>query len=95
MNKNLILLTLLFMIVSQAVSAQSRTKNLPVIDLLKDYPTKQKNIKDIAELEYIALETTDDVLLSDNAVLSYVSDNYILVHDLNGVIYLFSTVPGK
>jgi len=91
MNKNLILLTLLFMTGSQAVIPQSRTENLPVIDLLKDYPTKQKNIKDIAELEYIALETTDDVLLSDKAVLSYVSDNYILVHEPQlGDIFVFN-----
>ena len=91
MNKNLILLSLFFMIGSQAVSPQSRTENLPVIDLLKTYPTKKKNLKDIAVREYIALETTDDVLLSDNAVLSYVSDNYILVHEpQRGDIFVFS-----
>jgi hypothetical protein len=73
------------------ISAQSKTGNLPVIDFSKTYPEKEKNLQDVADLEYIPLETTDDVLLSEQDVLSHVSDKYILVHSpVRGDIFVFN-----
>jgi hypothetical protein len=89
--KNLILLTSFFLMGSQVTSTQSRTGDLPVIDISKEYPKKEIRLQDIADIEYIPLETTDDVLLSDKAVLSYVSDNYILVHEpVQGDVFVFN-----
>ena len=89
--KNLVLLTLFFLMGSQVMSPQSKKGNLPVIDFSKNYPTKNIRLQDIADTEYIPLETTSDILLSDNAELSFVSDNYILVCEpLLGDIFVFN-----
>lgn len=78
---NLILLILFFFTGSQTVSPQSKKGDLPVIDFSKQYPKKEILLQDIAESEYIPLETTDDVLLGDRLVLSGISDKYILIHE--------------
>ncbi|MDD3359855.1 MAG: 6-bladed beta-propeller [Parabacteroides sp.] len=89
--KNLVLLTLFFLMGSQVMSSQSKKGNLPVIDFSKNYPTKNIRLQDIADLEYIPLETTDDVLLSERAVLSSVTDKYILVYEyVQGDIFVFN-----
>jgi hypothetical protein len=76
---------------SQVISPQSKKGDLPVIDISKNYSEKKIRLQDIADIEYIPLETTDDVLLSGNAVLSCVSDKYILVHEpLRGDIFVFN-----
>ncbi|MFV0272834.1 MAG: 6-bladed beta-propeller [Macellibacteroides fermentans] len=88
--KNYILLICLFM-VSQDINSQSKTINLPVIDFSKNYPAKEIRLQDIADSEYIPLETTDDALLSDKAVLTAVSDKFILVYEpLLGDIFVFN-----
>ena len=90
-NANLILFALLFFISNQTINSQSKTSGLPVIDLTHDYPKKDMYLEDIADTEYIPLETTDDILLSGEAKLSYVSDKYILVYEPNrGDIYVFN-----
>jgi len=72
------------------MKSQSTTGNLQIIDVIKNHPKKEICIQDVADIEYIALETTDDVLLSDNVVLSCISDNYILLHEpVLGNIFLF------
>ena len=53
--KNLVLLTLFFLMGSQVMSSQSKKGNLPVIDFSKNYPTKNIRLQDIADLEYIPL----------------------------------------
>jgi hypothetical protein len=89
--KVLILLLSYFLLGSQFINPQSRTGGLQVIDISN---TKKKEIRlqDIADIEYIALETTDDILLSDNSMLSYVSDKYIVVYELGprGDIFVFN-----
>ena len=61
-------------------SQKPKAGDLPVIDVSKTYPKKEIRLQDIADIEYIPLETTDDVLL-DRTVLSYLSDKYIIAHD--------------
>ena len=88
---NLILLILFFFTGSQTVSPQSKKGDLPVIDFSKQYPKKEILLQDIAESEYIPLETTDDVLLGDRLVLSGISDKYILIHEpWRGNIFVFN-----
>jgi len=75
---------------SQVIYPQS-TGQLPVIDFSKDYPKIEQRLQDIAEIEYIPLETTNNVLLSDQDVLSYVSDKYILIYSpARGDIFVFN-----
>lgn len=87
---NLILLILFFFTGSQTVSPQSKKGDLPVIDFSKQYPKKEILLQDIAESEYIPLETTDDVLLGDRLVLLVFPTNIFLYMNLGEVIYLFS-----
>lgn len=87
--KNLLLWTFFFLIASQIIGAQSPTSSLPIIDISKKYPSKEKILQDIADIEYIALETKDDILLSGRPMLSAVSDQYILIHETLGDIFLF------
>lgn len=65
--------------------------NLPVIDITKDYPVKEVNIQDIAEVEYIPLETTEESLL-DGGALGRVacSDSLIVTCNLQqGKVLIF------
>lgn len=90
-KKNLLLLFSFFLLGSQGLSSQPKTNDLPVIDFSKNYPQKKICLQDIAESEYVPLETTDDVLLSENAALSAVSDKYILIYErLRGDIFVFN-----
>ena len=67
-----------------------QTGELTVIDLSKSYPKKEILLQDIADIEYIPLETTDDVLLGQLSFVSHISDKYILVYDFNGDIFVFN-----
>jgi hypothetical protein len=76
---------------SQMITSQSKTDGLPVIDFSKSYPEKEVRLQDIADVEYVPLETTDDLLLSGEATLSCISDKYIIVYESRfGDIYVFN-----
>ena len=94
--KNFILLVFFFLWGSQLINSQSKVSNLYVFDLSKDYPQKKMHLQDMADIEYVPLETTDDILLSGQTTLSAVSDKYILVHEpQRGDIFLFDRKTGK
>lgn len=93
---NLILLVSLLIMGSQVVSSQSKTGDLPVFDFSKNYPQKKLRLQDMAEIEYVHLETTDEILLGGSSVLSAVTDKYILVHESQlGDIFVFDRKTGK
>lgn len=93
--KHLILL-IFFLVGSQGMSSQSKTHDLPVFDFSKNYPQKQMRLQDMADIEYVPLETTDEILLGGSSVLSAVTDKYILVHEVRlGDIFLFDRKTGK
>lgn len=82
---------LIFLMKNQVISPQSRMGDLSVIDFSKSYPKKEICLQDIAESEYIPLETTDDILLGDRLALSYISDKYIVIHEpIRGNIFIFN-----
>lgn len=90
-TKHFLLMIFLFLMGSQVISSQSEKSHLPVIDISKSYPKKEIRLQDIADSEYIPLETTDDVLLGNRLALSYVSDKYILIHEpIRGYIFIFN-----
>lgn len=68
-----------------------KSDNLPVIDIHKNYSQKEIHLQEIANIEYIPLETTDDVLLGQHCLLSYISSKYILVRDIwQGDVFIFN-----
>ena len=71
---------------------QQQAGDLPVIDIRRNHPQKQMRIQDIATtIEYIPLETTDDILLGQHSALAHVSDRYIVVTEFTrGDIFVFN-----
>lgn len=93
-TKVFFLVCMILLVGSQGM--QSQSGSLPVVDLSKNYPLEKLRLQDMASVEYVPLETTDDILLSGNAALSAVGDKYILVHEFQlGDIYLFDRHTGK
>jgi hypothetical protein len=56
-----------------------KSGNLHVIDISKIHPKKEIILQNVAEIEYIPLETTDEILLSGLCQLAYLSEKYIVV----------------
>lgn len=95
-RQTLLLLAFLLLIGSQAVNSQSKTGHLLTFDFTKSYPQKKMRLQDMADIEYVALETTDDILLGGATSLSAVTDKYILVHEFRlGDIFVFDRNTGK
>ena len=93
-TKVFFLVCMILLVGSQGM--QSQSGSLPVVDLSKNYPLEKLRLQDMASVEYVPLETTDDILLSGNAALSAVGDKHILVHEFQlGDIYLFDRHTGK
>ena len=60
------------------------------IDISKKYPNKEVSLQDIADIEYVALETTDTILLDEYCKISYISDKYIVAYQsAKGDIFIF------
>ncbi len=92
MKLNSIFLLLFFLSMGcQLKNSPLTIDNLPVIDILEGYSKKEIVLQDIAQIEYVPLETTDSVLLDRISLLSYVSDQYILVWNFyEGDIFVFN-----
>lgn len=65
------------------------------IDVATSYPEKKLNLQDFMDVEYIPLETTDDILCAGSVWA--VSENLILASNFNqdGNIFLFDRKSGK
>ncbi|WP_455966542.1 6-bladed beta-propeller [Bacteroides fluxus] len=70
---------------------KSKSDSLPVIDLSREYPVEKKDIHEIADVEYIPLETTDASVLSGGWTST--SDDYIVIKDND--ICFFDRKTGK
>lgn len=71
---------------------RSENKDLPVLDLSKEYPKEKLDIREIADIEYIPLETTDESVLGMGLVS--MSDEYIIINYF-GNIFFFDRKTGK
>jgi hypothetical protein len=87
----LLLLAIAVSIAKCTLNSTKRTDSeIPVIDISKRYPEKVFYIQDIADVEYVPLETTDDVLLSRIGRIDYVSDERIIaVNSRLGDVFVF------
>lgn len=70
-------------------STLSKNKNMiPVIDLHKEYPRKEIVLQDIAEVEYIPIETNDSSLLTAGS-FSRMTWNHYLIVSYQSTIFFF------
>ena len=94
MNKASYLLVALCMMGFSACSTQQKGNEgpLPVADFTKEYPAKDLLVSEHADVEYVRLETTDEVLLDDIAKLYLsVTDRYIVTNNMReGRIFVFN-----
>ena len=88
--KTFLFLLTLILFGCQSGNQKPQTGNLPIIDISKGYPKKEVILQNVADIEYIPLETTDDVLLSGVCQLAYLSDKYVVVWEpRNGDVFIF------
>ena len=94
MNKASYLLVALCMMGFSACSTQQKGNEgpLPVADFTKEYPAKDWLVSEHADVEYVRLETTDEVLLDDIAKLYLsVTDRFIVTNNMReGRIFVFN-----
>ncbi len=64
-----------------AVNTLVAKQAIPVVDVTKTYPPKEIVLQDIADVEYIPLETRDDVLIEGSKSIVYCSKDTIIVHN--------------
>lgn len=83
---------LFFLLVFTACTTNSKQQmkaEYPVIDLEKEYPVKRIDIHEIADVEYISLETTKESVLSVGAT-KIMSNKYIIVAENTLGFYNFA-----
>lgn len=68
---------------------ESENQDLLIIDVTKEYPVKVINVQDIADVEYIPLETNDSTLI-EGWFPDAVSEKYIVYHNRNGQVNVFN-----
>lgn len=64
------------------------SEGVPVIDFQKEYPQKEIVLQDLANVEYVPLETNKNTLLSSFISLT-ITDDYIITNDKLGTIHFF------
>lgn len=91
MMKNNILLLFLILALSACTNQLKKPidSTLPILDLTKDYPKKELDIHEIADVEYIPLETNDSSLIKLGHALT-ISEKYIITYDFIGPIFIFN-----
>lgn len=96
MKFSFIFRTLCFVFLCISCNTSTTTKLVEVIDISNlDELSKQSDIKNLfSDIEYIALETNDDVLVSSNPLV-LVTDSFIFVSDIEQPLYMFDRFTGK
>ena len=94
MKKTFICLMALCLMGFSACTNQQKENNgpLPVADFEKEYPEKDLLVSEHADVEYVRLETTDEVLLDGIASLYLsVTDRFIVTNNMKeGRIFVFN-----
>lgn len=84
----------LLALLSCASTPSATNGDLGVINLSGDYPTRRVDLKEIADVEYVALETTDSSMMG-LCVTFQISDKYIATRDITRGDIFFFTRSGK
>ena len=90
MKKHLFLVTALSLALfaSSCGDANQKTSVIPQIDMNDDYPEKEICLQDIAEVSYIPLETTDEMLF-EGTIVELSKDGIVGVDKMNDRLLLF------
>lgn len=94
-RKNMFLTVVLLVLIVGCERNKQSDNEIITVDVLKVYPTKELFLQDFMDVEYIALETTDE-FLTQGVVLD-VGEKYLLVKNRNqdGDIFIFDRKTGK
>ena len=92
---NLLLAAILLVVLAGCVEYRQSHDDLITVDLSKSYPKKELILQDLMDVEYIALETTDEFLTQ--GLVQDVGKEYLLVSNRNrdGDIFVFDRKTGK
>ena len=69
---------LLAMMATACGDANQKLSALPLIDMNADYPEKEICLQDVADVSYIPLETTDEILLDEGTGVEVLSSKGIV-----------------
>ena len=94
MKKNALYLLILPILVISCSSDKQRHKELAYIDIKSDYPEKEMNLTDIADVTYIHLNAKNDDFLYKGRI-DYVTQNTIIVVDRSTQSVLFFSKDGN
>lgn len=90
--KPLVLLVtfLSFLFSCSSQSTENTTGELPIVDLEKEYPVKRIDVHDLADIEYIPLETTENSLISQAGIYRVTTNSQLIIMDVyQGAIFFF------
>ena len=95
MKRVIPILTVILFVMAGCEGNKQSTDDLIIVDVSKSYPKKELILQDFMDVEYIALETTDE-FLTQGLVLD-VGKEYLLVTNRNsdGDIFIFDRKTGK
>lgn len=94
MNKKAVLYLVLSILVIGCSSDKQSHEELPFIDASKEYPEKEINLTDIADVTYVYLNSKSDDYLFKGSI-SYVTQNSIVVIDRSSQSVLFFSKDGN
>ena len=92
---NTILAAILLVVLAGCGTNNQSNDDLIIVDVSKSYPKKELILQDFMDVEYIALETTDEFLTQ--GLVQGVGKEYLLVKNRNndGDIFIFDRKTGK
>lgn len=92
---NTILAVILLMVLAGCGENKQSNDDLLIVDVSKSYPKKELILQDLMDVEYIALETSDEFLTQGS--IQDVGKEYLLVKNRNndGDIFMFDRKTGK
>lgn len=90
-----ILAVILLVVLAGCGENKQSNNDLIIVDVSKSYPKKELILQDFMDVEYVALETTDEFLTQ--GLVQDVGKEYILATNRNndGDIFIFDRKTGK
>ena len=94
-RKNMFLTVVLLILIVGCERDKQSDNEIITVDVSEVYPTKELILQDFMNVEYIALETTDEFLTQ--GLVSAVGEKYLLIKNRNrdGDIFIFDRKTGK
>jgi hypothetical protein len=78
----------------EGVVAERTSDGIPIVNVQGAYPTNEIILQDIADVDYIPLETRDDILVSGN-IAYYSKKHLVLYNPTQGDVFVFDSKTGK